>query len=96
MALPSQFVKGASFVPTSVKAGLEAGRIVKVPLAVAVPSGVVTDTPPVVEKSATVAMIVVALVTEKLAALLLPSFTLVAPVKSVPVIVTDDPWHTVV
>lgn len=55
-----------------------------------VPAGVVTETTPVVAWSGTVAVICVAETTVKVA-LTPPNVTAVAPVKSVPVIVTDVP-----
>ncbi|WP_349318366.1 hypothetical protein [Chitinophaga sp. MM2321] len=77
----------------SVKAGLGAGRMIKSVLLTTVPSGVVTAIFPLTAWSETVALILVALVTSKLAASLFPNFTSVAPVKFVPVIITDSPWQ---
>ena len=62
----------------------------KLPLLVAVPSGVVTVTVPVAP-AATMAVIWVAESTVKLDALVPPNVTAVAPVKLVPVMVTDVP-----
>lgn len=81
-------------MPTSVRPGLEEGRIVRLPLLVAVPSGVVTDTVPLVAASATVAVMVVGLLIVKLPASILPNFTVVTFIKLVPVMITDAPWHT--
>jgi len=86
-------------VPTGPVPGLKAeivgaGTItftVKLLAEVAVPFGVVTTILPVVAPLATTAVICVALSTVKLAATLPLNFTAVAPVKFVPVIVTEAP-----
>jgi hypothetical protein len=78
------------------RTGMGAGLMVIELALVLVPPGVVTVITPVVAKSDTVAVIVVASLTVKLAALSLPIFTAVAPVKLVPVIVITSPWQTVV
>ena len=96
MALPSQFVKGPSTVLWSIKTGLGAGSTFKVPVLVTGPLGVVMVTVivPLVTWSESVAVILVALFTVKLTALVLPNCTWVAPVKFVPVMVSGRPWQT--
>jgi hypothetical protein len=84
-------------VPTGPFAGLKleiAGRAavtVKLLDEVAVPSGVVTETKPVVVPLATVAVILVELLTVKLEAALPLKATAVAPVRLVPVMTTEVP-----
>ena len=68
---------------------------VNVPLDVAVPPGVVTETDPVVPVANT-SVILVALTTLNDVAAVPPKFTIVAPVKFVPVIVTVAPAPAVV
>lgn len=68
-----------------------AATTVKLPLEIALPTGVVTVTCPVVVPFATDAVICVALFTVKLEAAVALNFTAVAPVKFVPVITTDVP-----
>ena len=68
------------------------GKItVKSPLLVPVPPAVVTATLLVVAPAGTVAVICVAELTEKLVAAVPPKRTAVAPLKLVPVIVTEAP-----
>jgi hypothetical protein len=84
-------------VPTGPFAGLKleiAGRAavtVKLLAEFAIPSGVVTEIRPVVVPLATVAVILVTLLTVKLEAAVPLKATAVAPVKLVPVITTDVP-----
>jgi hypothetical protein len=62
---------------------------------VAVPSVVVTDIFPVETRSPKLVVIEVALLTVTFAASTLPSFTVEAAVKLLPVIVMDSPWQIV-
>ena len=86
----------ATEVPTGPVLGLKlvmagAESTTKLPDEAPVPPDVVTPIVPVVEPLATTAVIVVALVTEKLAAAFPPNVTAVAPVRFAPVIVTEVP-----
>jgi len=86
----------ATEIPTGPADGLKfdmagAGSTVKLPDEVPLPPDVVTPIFPVVEPLATTAVIVVALVTEKLEASVAPNVTAVAPVRFVPVMVTEEP-----
>jgi len=84
-------------VPTGPLPGLKPEMVgagtftVKLLAEMAVPFGVVTEILPVVVPEATVAVICVALFTVKLAAAVELNLTAVAPVKLVPVIVTEVP-----
>ena len=82
-------VAGAPLV--GVKLEIEGSVTVKLPVDVAVPPEVVTATLPVVDPLATVAVIWVALSTEKVPAAFPLNFTAVAPVRFVPVTVTAVP-----
>ena len=66
-----------------------------VPVLVAVPPGVVTETLPVAP-APTTALMVVLLTTTNEAAAMVPNFTAVAPVKFVPVMVTVEEVPAVV
>jgi len=80
----------------SIKTGLGAVNTVKAVVLVTAPPGVVMVIVigGLIAWSGTVAVILVALFTVKLTALVLPNCTWVAPVKFVPVIVTGWPWQT--